>query len=151
MTKRKAIEIENSQIRPYVHFLKRGKPQRHELRVTNNTTATSAVLKAKATVTEANLKVVALGSTMSRWTWTKQRTKIYVTRQCESLITINACFPPLSERAKRSSLRALLTRYWRMVCTWSGNSIRSTVRTRNRRSMMALGTESTQLVSAKVR
>jgi len=55
MTKRKAIEIENPQLRPYVYFLKRGKPQRYELRVTNNTTATSAVLKAKATVTEANL------------------------------------------------------------------------------------------------
>ena len=55
MTKRKATEIANSQLRPYVYFLKRGKPQRHELRVTNNTAATSVVLTVKATVTEANL------------------------------------------------------------------------------------------------
>jgi hypothetical protein len=56
MTKRKIDELETKhKLQPYVHFLKRGKPQRHELRVTNNTTATSAVLTVKATVTEANL------------------------------------------------------------------------------------------------
>ena len=55
MTKRKAEQIANSQLRPYVYFLKRGKPQRFEIRVTNNTTTTSAVLTVKATVTDACL------------------------------------------------------------------------------------------------
>ena len=54
MTKRKVTQIENSQLRPYVYFLKRGKPQRHELRVTDNTT-TSVVLTVKAVVTDAHL------------------------------------------------------------------------------------------------
>ena len=56
MTKRKIDELETKhKLQPYVHFLKRGKPQRYELRVTDNTAATSTVLTIKGTVSEACL------------------------------------------------------------------------------------------------